>query len=93
MRDFNSRIQTSDSMIYWFLNGNQMDFTYEEYREIVVQIRRIGLYKYLTFERPVLYERLQKILDEYNDSSSEPIDDHEREYVLEQMIFDIESRI
>jgi hypothetical protein len=93
MRDFNSRVQTSDAIIYWFLNGNRLDFTFNEYREMVLHIRRNGLFHFLQRERPALYESLNQIIDAYNANTSEPIEDGEREYTLEQMIFDLESKI
>ena len=80
-------------MIYWYLNGHQIDFTVQEYSEMAAEIRRKGLVEHLSSERPALLRRLLGIIDDYNVNSSEPVDDVEKEFVLEQMIFDLESKI
>ncbi|MDH5654826.1 MAG: hypothetical protein OEZ34_02890 [Spirochaetia bacterium] len=93
MRDFISRVQNSGPQILWFLNGHRMDFSKEEYREMISEIRRRGLFPYLSDERPALLQRLHGIVDDYNQTAEEPVEDPEREFILEQMIFDLQSKL
>lgn len=88
-----SDTKIADSMIYWYLDGHQIDFTIEEYREMIQQIRASGLYIYLKEFRPALQSRLEGIVSDFNERSGNFLEEDEKEFFLEQVLFDLENRL
>lgn len=59
----------SGKNIFWYLYAHRIEFTEEEFLDLVKNIKRHGLFSYLEKERPVLKEHLIAIIRSSVDAS------------------------
>ncbi len=79
----------SGAIVTWMLDRNRIEFTFDEFREMTAAIHAGGLFKYLTGERPALLSQLTSIVrDKVPD-----IEETEMEFVLEQALLNLQSRL
>jgi hypothetical protein len=88
-----STIRKSGSVLIWILDGHQIDFTPDEFRDMIAAVRGRGLFEYLKRERPSLHSRLIQILKQGCDAVRIPFEEINAEHLLEQLIVDLERRI
>lgn len=75
-------------MVIWELNGNQIDFTPDEFEELGGDLRESGLFERLRRTRPAL---LSQILALYGPESEE--EEKELEYILERSFLDLQRKL
>lgn len=94
-----SRHKIEGNFIYWILDSNYIEFTLEEFQDLVSHIKRVGLFTYLEKERIALKHQLLNIV--YNSIETDfwaeldPKISKEKyiESFLEQCILNIDSKI
>ncbi len=94
-----SRYKIEGNHIYWILYSNYIEFTVDEFKEIVSHIKKEGLFRYLEKERKVLKDQLLKIIEDSTESEFweqlDPKTSKEKyiESFLEQCILNIDYKI
>lgn len=68
MKLSNSKYKIEGNQIYWILYSNRIEFTIEEFMELVKNIKKIGLFSYLEKERISLKHQLLKIINDSIDA-------------------------
>ncbi len=77
------------SVVYWMLDRHRIEFTRDEFREMVGAIQSRGLFAYLLAERPALHSQLVSIVK----AALTDVDESEIEFILEQALLNLNSRI
>lgn len=78
----------SGGMVIWELNGNQFEFTPDEFRDLGLALREQGLFGSLKQGRPAL---LNQILALFAPETEEH--EKELEYLLEQSFLDLQGKL
>lgn len=73
--------------VQWLLEGNQLDFTLDEFTAMVHGVRSEGLFFYLERERPALLHQLLVICRPLVEQ------DDDLQFVLEQIFLDLVARL
>ena len=79
-----------DDTIYWELEGNQIEFTLQEFEELIQGQVETGLFNFLRNVRPALLDWIFSIYRETMESDEE---EKELEYILEQCLFGLEQKV
>ncbi len=79
-----------DGVVHWLLEGNELEFTVSEFREMMDEFAEDGLFDYLGRARPALLSRLRGL---FPDSLATPEDEKELEYLLEQCLLGLERKV
>ncbi|MFN3604121.1 MAG: hypothetical protein ACK4UJ_05365 [Leptonema sp. (in: bacteria)] len=99
MKLTNSKYRLEGDVILWIFYSNKIEFTREEFEDLVQNIRKIGLFPYLEKERITLKHLLLKIISDSIESSywetTDPKIPKEKkiESFLEQCILEIYYKI
>lgn len=85
MSSIKARGYFRNGILIWELRGNQLEFTVDEFREIIDGIRGMGLIPFLDRERPALRDQLLCIFKDFQEDEG----GEELQYLLEQSLLEI----
>ena len=75
--------------VIWELEGNQIEFTPAEFRDLMDGLLKSGLFAHLKQERPALLDQIHALYSDHLGSSD---DEKELEYLLERCLFGLEQK-
>lgn len=90
MAFLNSRGEKKGETIIWILEKNELEFSEDEFLELVKGITELGLFAYLDKERPAFKNLLMEIYENDLIGRFEPED---LEYVFEQALLDLRGNL
>ncbi len=90
MSKLNSYGHRSDSAIVWILEGNELEFSQDEFLEIAGSLTHEGLFSILDRIRPAMKSQLYQI---YHKDLSSHLEIEDLEYAMEQCILDLKDRL
>lgn len=80
----------TDEGVIWVLEGNQLDFTFSEFTDLMGRMMEAGLFTCLKDIRPALYGQ---ILELYKKELYKRIEEDDLEHVLEQTLFQLKDSL
>ena len=78
-------------MVFWNLEGEQIDFTSDEFEELVVALRSGSLFAFLGERRPALRDQLLRMF--HTTMLEMELDEGDVEHALETRLMDLHRRI
>lgn len=99
MKLSNSKYKIEGNQIYWILYSNRIEFTSDEFIELVKNIKKVGLFSYLEKERISLKHQLLKIINDsiepqfWENLDTKVTKEKYIESFLEQCVLDIYYKI